>query len=103
MVDPITAITAIGLAGNIAQFCQYAGMIVSKGNKIYKNVDGAFRENDDLEAVSRKLRTVTTSLSESLAERKQETYHGAEENDLLEISTACQQTAHELVTTLEAL
>ena len=103
MGDPISAITALGLAGNIAQFCKYAAKIVSKGNKIYRNAEGAFKENDNLETVSRRLQNVTTSLSQSLAHEKLNMSHSSEEHNLLDISTACEQTATELVAALEAL
>ncbi|MCJ1395570.1 hypothetical protein MMC18_008456 [Xylographa bjoerkii] len=64
--DPITAFAAIGLAGNVAQFVEYALKVVSKGKEAYISIDGATEENSNIEQVTEELRMSIRNLSNRL-------------------------------------
>jgi hypothetical protein len=51
-MDPLSA---FGLAANIVAFLDFAGGLISKGQKIYKSVSGALEENAEVENVMREL------------------------------------------------
>ena len=80
MSEPISALAAIGLAENIAQFVHYALKIVSEGNEAYKSVDDANLVNAHLERVTRELEAssieLSTSLSTCKAQSRNQTSYG---------------------------
>jgi hypothetical protein len=59
MLDPFTA---LGVAGNIVQFVDFATKLISKSHKIYKSADGALMENQDLEVIALSLNRLNESL-----------------------------------------
>ena len=104
MADPITAFTAIGLAGNVAQFIEYALKIVSKGKEAYKNVDGVTHENSDFERVADELRVSSKKLSSSLADRNVQPKDPAAKNEdagLIAIAQSCEKIAGSLINLLD--
>lgn len=60
------ALSAISLASNIVQFLEFGLRVLSKGNKIYRSVDGALDENLDLEVVTSHLLVMQTKLKSTL-------------------------------------
>ena len=56
------ALSALSLASNIVQFLDFGLRVLSKGNKIYRSVDGALEENLDLEVVTSDLLVMQTKL-----------------------------------------
>ena len=56
------ALSAVSLASNIVQFLEFGLRVLSKGNKIYRSVDGALEENLDLEVVTYDLVVIQTKL-----------------------------------------
>ena len=56
------ALSALSLASNIVQFLEFGLRVVSKGNKIYRSVDGILEENLDLEVVTRDLLDMQSKL-----------------------------------------
>ena len=58
-MDPLSGLS---LAGTIVQFVDFGLRVVSKGNQIYRSVDGALTENLDLEAITNDLIVIQTKL-----------------------------------------
>lgn len=52
MMDPLTA---IGLAGNVVQFVDFCGKLVSKSVEIYRSREGVLREIIDIETATKDL------------------------------------------------
>ena len=97
MADPITALSAIGLAGNVAQFVEFALKIVAKGNEAYKDINGVSDENSNIDKVTRELCTTSRKLSDSLSE-----YHdGSDDTGLITIAQSCENIAGDLINRLE--
>jgi len=101
-MDPLSALS---LAAIVCQFVEYAGKIVSKGNKLRNSPDGLFVEDADLQAASRTMihlndRLITAAKTHSQAVG----FLSMPASD--EIQRACvalNQTARELIETLEEL
>jgi hypothetical protein len=77
-------ISALGLAGNVIQFADFAGKLISKGNEYYKSVDGALVEHTELKVVGKRLADLSEGLETSLQARRQQ----REAEWLLELSDA---------------
>ena len=60
------ALSALSLASNIVQFLEFGLRVLSKGNKIYRSIDGALDENLDLEIVTNDLLIMQTKLKRTL-------------------------------------
>lgn len=104
MADPITALTAISLAGNVAQFVDYALKIVSKGKEAYKSVDGVTDKNSDIERVTDELLASSKRLSGSLANCRTEPNDSAaikEDAGLIAIAQSCEKIAGSLLNLLD--
>ena len=65
MVDPITAITAIGLADNVLSFLTLA---LKLSCEAYSSIDGLPKEPRDISVVTERLRTTSQNLQNGLAE-----------------------------------
>jgi hypothetical protein len=65
MLDPITA---IGVAGNIVQFVDFAIKLLSKSKEIYQSADGASVEYRSLEAIAANLSRMTDRLRKDLCQ-----------------------------------
>ena len=61
-MDPVSALST---ASCIVQFLDFGVRVVSKGNKIYRSIDGALAENLDLELITNDLLLVQTKLQRS--------------------------------------
>jgi hypothetical protein len=49
------ALAAIGLAGNIVQFVDFSGRLISESIELYHSYDGALAENVDIETATKHL------------------------------------------------
>lgn len=49
------AVAAIGFAGSILQFIEFASKVLATGKEVYQNADGALRDNVAIEAIVRHL------------------------------------------------
>ena len=58
-MDPLSGLS---IASNIVQFVDFGLRVVSKGNRIYRSVDGALTENLDLEVVTNDLLVIQAKL-----------------------------------------
>src|SRR6266566_2274950 len=58
-------LVAIGLAGNIIQFVDFGGKLISKTAEIYKSSTGALVENVDIETATNNLVLLSTTLQDS--------------------------------------
>jgi hypothetical protein len=58
-MDPATA---LGVASSIVQLVSFTGDLISKGNEIYKSVDGALSENLELETIAASLQELSSEL-----------------------------------------
>ena len=56
------ALAAISLAGNILQFLDFAGSVVSKTGQIYDPASGTLEEHDDQENTTSHLKTLTGNI-----------------------------------------
>jgi cysteinyl-tRNA synthetase len=72
-MDPLTI---IGLVGNIVQFVDFSGKLISKSTELYQSSEGALAENINTETVTNhlvllnnKLKNAATSTSDSALER----------------------------------
>ncbi|KIW97978.1 uncharacterized protein Z519_01562 [Cladophialophora bantiana CBS 173.52] len=59
MVDPVSA---IGVAGSVLQFLDFAAKVVTKGNQIYRTRDGLLQEHQDLNLVTSDLLLMKTKI-----------------------------------------
>jgi len=58
-MDPATA---LGIASSIVQLVSFTSDLISKGNEIYKSVDGALSENLELETIAASLQELSSEL-----------------------------------------
>ena len=65
-LSKMEALSALSLASNIVQFLDFGLRVLSKGNQIYRSVDGALEENLDLEVVTNDLLLMQTKLKRTL-------------------------------------
>lgn len=100
MADPFTSLNAIGLAGNVAQFIDYALKIVSKCKEAYKSVDGVTDEKLNIERMTDELLASSKKLSGSLAHCRAEPNDPAaidEDAGLIAIAQSCEKIAGSLL------
>ena len=93
-MDPLSCLS---IASNIVQFVDFGLQVVSKGNQIYRSVNGALAENLDLEIVTNDLLILQAKLRSF---RNTPSYAEAVSNDTraLEIlSQACADLARKLL------
>ena len=99
-MDPIVA---MGIAGNVVTFLQFAGSLVSKGHKIYRSADGTLIENADLDAVARNLVLLNNRIADSIQECQFGRGFSRTELELKRVCEACNKAAASLVEALEKL
>jgi hypothetical protein len=83
----------IGLVGNIVQFVDFSGKLISKSAELYRSTEGALAENIDIETATNHL----VQLNNKLKDTAGATSDGALEN----LCTSCGAAAHELLTALD--
>ena len=93
-MDPLTALST---ASSIFQFLDFGIRVVSKGNKIYRSIDGSLTDNLDLELITNDLLLLQTRLHRS----SQASGHGksaAEDVRAMDtLSSACTEAAERLL------
>lgn len=61
VLDPLSA---IGLAGNVAQFVEFTCKTFSEGRRLYYSGDGALDENSELSTITSALASLSDKLSQ---------------------------------------
>jgi NACHT domain len=88
-------LAAIGLAGNIIQFINFGGKLISKMAEIHKSGTGALAENIDIETATNDLTLLSTKLHDSA--------NSASDTALRELCQSCNTIATELLTVLDSV
>ena len=96
-VDPMSA---LGLAGNVVQFVDFASKLIAKGNKYYNAADGALVEHTELKTAARCLKDLRRVLGTS---RNGPSTLSAEEQALDKVIHDCNDIASEIVDVLNQL
>ncbi|KAH0543092.1 hypothetical protein FGG08_002606 [Glutinoglossum americanum] len=88
-------LAAIGLAGNIIQFVDFGGKLISKTAEIQKSSTGALAENINIETATDDLALLSTKLHDSA--------NSAGDTALQELCQSCNAVATELLTVLDSI
>ena len=86
-------LAAIGLAGNIVQFVDFSGKLVTKTAEIYRSGTGALVENIDIETATNDLVLLSTKLHDSA--------NSTGDTALGELCLSCDTVAKELLSALD--
>jgi hypothetical protein len=86
------ALAAVSLAGNILQFLDFVGNVVSKTGQIYNSNSGSLDEHDHQKSVISHLKTVTGEIKDA---------DGSSEPALVKLCSGCSEVADELLNALE--
>lgn len=100
LLDPLTALS---VAGTVVQFVDYATRLVSKGQQIYRSVDGALLENLELQTVTEDLFKLSNRLNTSVHQGVSSKQLSLDEQALESLAIACRDIAQELLEHLERL
>jgi hypothetical protein len=109
LIDPVTA---LGIAGNVIQFVDFASKLVSKGSEYYGSIDGALLEHTELSGTAERLRKLSRGLEtsmrlEQLSQRAKpgdlHRKYSLAEQGLLEVNHECCKLAEEFCNALEEL
>jgi len=100
MMDPFSALS---VAANIVQFVVYGINIVSKGNKLYKSVDGALIENTELQEATSRLQQLTRTFQESLGQSLPRGSSAQDDQALEKICDECAAVSQQMIEKLEKL
>jgi hypothetical protein len=92
MLDPITA---LGIAGNVAQFIDFGLKATSKAREIHQSARGVTAENADLELITKDLVAVNAQLYTSVGS-------SGDAEALEELCQRCAKTADQLISALES-
>lgn len=93
--------SAIGLAGNICQFLDFGGKILSSGREIYQSVDGSAPRNVELVIVYSDLSSLASRLRQPTSQATSLPDNG--DDQLRLIAQSCYSLAKELLSALEKL
>ena len=94
-MDPLTA---IGLAGNLLQFIEFAAKIISKGNRIRQSADGLLEEYHDLEIVTSDLLVLQAKIKP--VPDAANNFHSDEDHEMHNLLDASNELASKLLTRL---
>jgi hypothetical protein len=94
--DPVTAITALGIAGNVLQFVDFGLTLVFKAREIHESAKGALAEHVDIGLLAKDL----TALTEKLEASSTAT---SKDDSLDKICKRCTATGKELLETLRKM
>ncbi|KAI1262821.1 hypothetical protein F5Y18DRAFT_144978 [Xylariaceae sp. FL1019] len=92
------ALAAIGLAGNIITFLDFGYQVLAAANDIHGSATGQVKSDDDLAFVTREMRDLSLSLSESRAPLS---YNSDSEASLRRLATQCLRWSDDLLSLLE--
>ena len=93
-MDPVTALST---ASCIVQFLDFGIRVVSKGNKIYRSIDGTLAENLDLELITNDLLLIQTKLQRSTQALGLSDTGEEDAKALRSLSRACGEVAERLL------
>ena len=98
-MDPFSA---LGLASNVIQLVDFGSRLVSKSQELYKSADGISNVNRDLEAVTKDLTSVCSSLiqPEQYINKEQASVPGTA---LIPLCRSCKELGDELLSVLQTL
>lgn len=97
-MDPISA---LGLAGNVVQFLDFGGRLVSKGKEIYKSSDGTTESVIELELIYEGLSEVVDNLRTPQASTTSRS--DSPDSRLIRLAQACHEVAQNLLDITESL
>jgi hypothetical protein len=97
VLDPISA---LGLAGNVVQFVEFCGNVVSESRRNYRSTTDTSLENTELESIAEDLRRLTTQLHSSDGDRA---ISAAGDQELTKLLVSCNEVADELLRAVELL
>jgi hypothetical protein len=89
-------LAAVGLAGNILQFVDFAGKVVSKSGELYKSANGALSESAETKQVAEDLKLLADKLCDPISAQSADVV-------LEELCSGCKSIADELLTALAKL
>lgn len=90
-------LAALGVAGAIVQFVEFAGKVISKGNQIYRSGDGSLDENHDLEIVTNDLVVLQTKMDQAAQRGDLETRPTDDDVALQRVNAAANELAKTLL------
>ncbi|KFZ16661.1 hypothetical protein V502_04977 [Pseudogymnoascus sp. VKM F-4520 (FW-2644)] len=99
MLDPLTA---LALAGNIVQFVEFSGKIISGSSELFQSSTGVLNSNEALEAITKGLVAMTSKLGQ-LDLDDQSHLVSEEEQALQDLCRSCTSVADELLLRLNKL
>lgn len=88
------AIAAVSLAGNILQFLNFTGDVISKSRQIHHSISGTLREHDELEGCTSDLKALSGRLQASA---------GPVDSVLVQLCSSCCEVADELLVALKRI
>ena len=86
-------IAAIGLVGNIIQFVDFSGKLISESIQLYRSYDGVLAKNIDIETAAKHLGELNKRLKNS------DTISG--DGALQRLCLSCQEAANDLLVALD--
>ncbi|TVY35313.1 hypothetical protein LSUB1_G005650 [Lachnellula subtilissima] len=102
-MDPLTA---VGLAGNIISFVDFSLKTLSKAKQLYESASGATAENEELESLTKDLKSLIDSTRRKTPETPQKSHSRLNNSGgmvLNSLSQRCVQVADELLKTLDSI
>lgn len=99
MLDPLTA---LALAGNIMQFVEFSGKIISGSSELFQSSSGVLKSNEALEAITKDLVAMTSKLGQ-LDLDDQSHLLIEEDQALQDLCRSCTSVADELLLRLNKL
>lgn len=87
------ALVVIGLVGNIVQFVDFSGKLISKSTELYRSSEGALTENIDIETVTNHLVLLNSKLKSTANNTGDSTLEG--------LCESCGAAAEELLAALD--
>ena len=100
------ALAAIGLAGNLVQFIDFACKLFDQATLIYHSQAGAGQDTQSLQSITKSLEQVSTSLYESAHQKSQSLRSGSgstQASVLIRLAKDCELAAGELLSALDDL
>jgi hypothetical protein len=97
------AVAAVGLAGNIIQFIDFAAKVVTKGHRIYQSADGSLSEYNDLQLITSDLLVLQTKLERSQEQDSTPTSCNEDDEAIQKLAAASTKLAQQLLKRLNAV
>ena len=89
----MATLAVIGLVGNIVQFVDFSGKLLSKSIELYRSYDGSLAENVDIETTAKHLAVLNKKLKDDASTVGDES--------LQNLSRSCQKAAIDLLVALD--